>query len=365
MSTQIANKKSLSFSQVIKNDPESISFIKNGDLLEIGFLKKEAKAAYFDAGKFGTGVVFGAELSNAKDIVKNLKKGDKVSAKVVISENNDGFIEFSLVGAYKQKGWQALKELMENNEIIEAKIIGANSGGLVVEINEIKAFLPVSQLSNEHYPRVEMSEKSKILAELKKFVGQNLRVRIIDLNPRTNKLIISERAAMEEDMKKLLEAYKAGDIVDGIVSGVTNFGIFIRFANNPSIEGLIHLSELEYKIIEHPKEVAKIDDMIKAKIIEIKDAQVFLSLKAIKTDPWDSIQEKFKEKQEIKGVVYKFYPFGALINLGNDFQGLVNIMEFGGAEEMKSALEIGKEYDFVIDLIKPQEKRILLKFKKS
>lgn len=210
---------------------------------------------------------------------------------------------------------------------------------------------------------MESGVKSEIMKELKKLAGVELKVKIIDLNSRVNKLIISEKEAVEEDAKKLLANYKVGDIIDGLISGVTNFGAFVRFVDNPTIEGLIHISEIDYRIIEHPKEIIKIDDVVKAKIIEIKDGQVFLSLKALIADPWEKIEEKLKEGQEVSGVVYKFNPVGALINLDFSLQGLVHISEFGGSEEMKKQLEIGKSYQFIVDSIKLPERRINLKLK--
>ena len=369
---QIVNNSKDILAQIIKNEPELISFLKEGDLIEAELLTKTPKAAYFDLGKFGTGIVFGAELNNAKDVFKNLNKGEKTNAKVLVPENDEGFIELSLADAHKQKGWQELKNVMESDEVLTIKIIGANSGGLIANINDIKAFLPVSQLSNKNYPRVETKEdgengqqKNEILKELRKLVGQELKIKIIDLNPRTNKLIISEKASEEEDIKKLLENYKAGDVIEGIVSGVADFGAFIRFIDNPSIEGFVHISEFDHKIIDSPKEIVKIDDVIKVKIMEIKNNQVNLSLKALKTDPWINVEEKLKENQEIKGIVNKFSPFGALVNLENDLQGAIHVSEFGSLEEMKKQIETGKEYLFVVSSIKPQEKRILLKLKKE
>jgi len=368
---QIINGKDI-LSQIIKNEPELISFLKEGDLTEAELLTKTPKAAYFNLGKFGTGIVYGSELSNSRDVLKNLNKGDKVNAKISVVENDEGFVELSLADAHKQKGWQELKNVMESDEILTIKIIGANSGGLIANINEIKAFLPVSQLSNKNYPRVETKEngedgqqKTEILKELRKLVGQELKIKIIDLNPRTNKLIISEKASEEEDIKKLLENYKVGDIIEGIVSGVADFGAFIRFIDNPSIEGFVHISEFDHKIIDSPKEIVKIDDVVKVKITEIKNNQVNLSLKALKTDPWINAEEKLKENQEIKGVVSKFSPFGALVNLENDLQGAIHVSEFGSLEEMKKQIEIGKSYEFIVASIKPQEKRILLKLKKE
>ncbi len=362
----MTNKKIVSpITQLIKDEPDLVCFLKEGDLIEVKFLKRTPRAAYFDLEKFGTGIVYGLELINAKNIIKDLKVGESINAKIIDLENDESFIELSLAGAHKQKNWQELKEIKEKDEILTIKIIGANSGGLVANINEIKAFLPVSQLANEHYPRVSDSDKNKILEELKKLVGQEIKVKIIDLNPRANKLIISEREASQQSIKELINQYKVGDVINGIVSGIADFGVFIRFTDNPAIEGLIHISELDYRLIDNPKEIVKIDELIKAKIIEIKDGQVFLSLKALKSDPWEVVGEKFKQGQEVNGMVYKFNPFGAYINLEYNLQGLIHITEFGSLEEMKKKLELGKQYQFVIDSIRPEEKRITLKLKKD
>jgi len=356
------NKKTVSpVGQLIKTEPDLISFLKEGDLIEAKLLEKTPRAAYFDLDKFGTGIIYGIELVNAKNILKNLKPGDWVTAKVLVLENENGFVELSLDSAQQQKNWQQLKELKESGEILTVKIIGANSGGLVAKINDIKAFLPVSQLSNEHYPRVENAEKNKILEELRKFVGKEMKVKIIDLNPRTNKLIISERDVIEQDIKEFINRYKVGDVIEGVVSSIADFGVFVRFTDNPIIEGLIPVFELEHRLIDNPKEVVEINESVKAKIIEIKDGKISLSLKALKPDPWENIGDKFKVGQEVIGTVYKFNPFGAYINLEHGLQGLIHVAEFGGLEEMKEKLQLGKEYQFIIESIKPEEKRIILK----
>ncbi len=362
----LTNKKFISqIGQLIKLEPDLISFLKEGELIEVKFLSKGRRAFYFDLGKFGTGVVYGVEFLNAREIAKNLKQGDLISAKVVGIENEDGYIELSLAGAQQQKDWQEIKKFKDSGEVITVKIIGANSGGLVAKINELKAFLPVSQLAGEHYPRVEEGERSKILEELRKLVGEDIVVKVLDFNIRNNKLIISERGVVEENIKELLSQYKIDDIVEGIVSGIANFGIFIKFVDNNIIEGLIHISELDHRLIENPKEVVKINEKVKAKIIEIKGGRVSLSLKALKPDPWEKVEKKYKQGQEIKGTVNKFNPFGAFIDLDAEIQGLIHISEFGSFEEMGKQLEIGKKYQFVIEAVKPEEKRIVLKLKKS
>jgi len=356
-------KNSSAMNQLTKADANIISFLKEGDLIEAKLLAKTKRGVHFDLGKYGTGLVYGIELINSRDIVKGMNPGDTVSAKITSLENNEGYVELSLINAQEQKNWQGLKELKDTDEPFPVKIKGANSGGLVADIHGTKAFLPVSQLSSEHYPRIEKGDQSRILEELKKFVGEELKVKIIDLNPRNNKLIISEKEAVEENVRELLAKYTVGDIIGGVVSGIADFGAFVRFIDNPAIEGLIHISELDYRLIDTPKEVVKIDEEIKVKIIEIKDDKVFLSLKALKPNPWETVNDKFKEGQEIEGKVYKVNPFGAYIDLGQDLYGLIHVSEFGSPEELKKNMEPGKKHAFTIEAIKPEEKRILLKLK--
>ncbi len=349
---------------LIKGISSSV-ILKQGDLVEGILIEKAQKAAYFDLGPVGSGIVYGIEFSNANSILKGLNPGDTISGKVVDAENEEGYIELSLAEAGIQKTWEEIKELAEKGEIITVTISGANSGGLLTEISGLRAFLPVSQLSADHYPRVDDGDRGKILDELKKLIGTELKVKVIDLKPRAAKLIVSEREIVGENMKELLGQYKAGEVVDGIISGVADFGAFMKFANQPQIEGLIHISELDHRLIENPKEIVKIGDAIKAQILEIKEGRVFLSLKALKPDPWLRVPEKYKAGDEIMGKVTRFNPFGAFIALDPEIQGLIHVSEFGSIEEMKNQIELGGSYAFKIDLIKAAEKRIILKLKKS
>jgi small subunit ribosomal protein S1 len=346
---------------VLKNEHGVIKSLKLSEFIEGAVLKKGQKVMYVDLGPLGTGVIYGAEYINASDIIKNLNIGDKVSGKVVDQENDSGFVELSLAEAGKQKVWAEIKEMKDRDEPIMVKILAANTGGLMTEVGGMKAFLPVSQLSNEHYPRVPDGSKEKILDELKKMVGTELKVKIITNTQSMNKLIVSEREVANENVKELLAKYKVGDTVEGIISGVADFGAFVRFIDQPSIEGLIHISELDHKLIEHPKEVVKVNDTVKAKVVEIKDGRVSLSLKALKPNPWDTVAEKYKEGDAVSGTITRFNPFGAFVALDNEIQGLVHVTEFGGVDEMKAKIELGKQYKFTISSLKPAEKRIILK----
>ncbi len=340
---------------------------KEASVVEVTLMKKLPRRAYFDMGRFGTGIVFGIEMQNAKEAIRNLEIGGKLNAKIVSLDGEDGCIELSLSEAGKQKLWQQAKEYADTGEVIKAKIVSANAGGLMAALPgdvDLKAFLPVSQLSLDHYPKVQDGDRQRIADELKKFVGQELNVKIIDVNPRTNKIIVSEREVLSANIKDLLAAYSVGQTVKCLVSGVADFGVFVRFTDNPEIEGMIHISELDYKLIENPKEFVKMGEELTVKIIDIKEGRVFLSLKALKEDPWQKISEHFKSGDVIEGKVHKFNPFGAVVALPGDFQGMIHISEFGGQDEMKKALTQGEKYSFVIDAVKPEEKRITLKMKK-
>ncbi len=358
-----ADKTQSALAQVLKAEFTN-GRLREGEIVEARLLKKTSREAFFDLGKFGTGIVYGMELSNAKDIVKNTEVGGAVPAKVVHLEGEHGYIEISLAEAGKQRLWQQVEELQESGEIIKFKITGANSGGLMGSIADLKAFLPLSQLSNDHYPKDAEGDRQKGMEELKKFIGQELNVKIVTVNPRANKLIVSEREIFAANIKELLSHYEVGQVVPGIVSGIADFGIFVRFVDEPQIEGLVHISEIDHRVIDNPKEVLKLNETVSVKIIDIKEGRVFLSLKALKADPWADAGSRYHAGDEIIGRVYKFNPYGATIDLEGGLQGMIHISEFGGTEEMKTALIPGAPHRFLIDAVKPEEKRIVLKLKK-
>lgn len=360
---EVNNKHNSLLAQALKNE-FATHRIREGDVCEVLLLSKTSREAFFDLGRFGTGIVYGLEFLNAKDILKRLEPGATLPAKIIQIDGEKGYTELSLAEAGKQRLWQQAQELLESGEVIPMKIVGANSGGLVGVILDLKAFLPVSQLSNDHYPKGVEGDRQKIIEELKKFTGQELTVKIITVNPRTNKLIVSEREVLAANVKELLAQYAPGQVIPGVVSGLADFGVFVRFVDNPQIEGLVHVSEIDHRLIENPKEVMKLNEPVQVKIIDIKDNRVFLSLKALKPNPWDTIREHHREGDDVSGSVLKFNPFGAMIDLDGGIQGMIHVSEFGGVEEMKATLVPGETHRFTIAVINPEEKRLILKIKK-
>jgi small subunit ribosomal protein S1 len=358
------SKKGHPLAKMLKNNPTVISTLKNGDSCEVTLLRRVGRIAFFDIPGQGTGIVYGSEYTNSQNIIKDLEPNQTIVATVVDAENDDGVIELSLVKAMRQQNWQEIKTLKDAGEVCDVKIHAANSGGLMTELNGIKAFIPVSQLSTDNYPHVEDGNKNKILEELKKFIGTTMGVRVLDFNQKAEKLILSEKEVSGEGVRKSLEKYKENDTVEVVVSGVADFGVFVRLVDDPNIEGLVHISEIDHKLIDSPKEVVKVGDSLRAKIIELKEGKVSLSFKALKPNPWDEAEKLFTVDQEIQGTITKFNPFGALVALGHDLQGLIHVSEFESLEKMKKELEVGTTHTFTISILKPEEKRIILKLKK-
>lgn len=339
---------------------------KAGELVEGTVVAKERGAVFLDFGPLGTGIVYGKEFFDAKEALKKIEKGSSVTVKVIDPKNEEGYVEVSFNQAGEELSWDTLKQKQKSKEMFPVKVTKANKGGLLTDVQGVQAFIPVSQLSPEHYPRVEGGDAEKILAELQKFVGQELTVTVLDLDQRNKKLILSERAKYEEETKKVLEGYKVGDVVEGKITGISDFGAFMKFKNGEhemEVEGLIHISELDWQLIENPADVVKVGETVKAKIIDISDGRVSLSLKALREDPWKGVEEKYKKGEVVKGTVTKLNPFGAFVQLEPKIQALCHISEFESKEQIEEELSPGTTYEFEILLVEPKEHRINLKLK--
>ncbi len=366
--SKLKKEASSPMDKLLSDNPISVPRI--GDVLEGTIIETSSNSLLLDLGPLGTGIVLGKEIKDGMGTTGKLKKGDKVSATLVDLENDDGLIELSVREASYEKSWDDLESKRDTQETVKTKILDANKGGLMVELNGITGFLPVSQLSSEHYPRVEDGDKSKILTLLKKLVGQEINVKIISSDREAEKLIVSEKAAISEKEKEIISELKAGDVVEGEISGVVNFGAFIKFLppskkdseeESDKLEGLIHISELAWQLIDDPREIIKVEDKVKAKIIGIDDTRISLSIKALNKDPWGEIEKKYKTGDVVGGKVDKINPFGAFVYLDEDIHGLAHISEFQEAhpgKKIEDVLRAGKSYKWKILSIEPKEHRM-------
>ncbi|HLM83695.1 MAG TPA: S1 RNA-binding domain-containing protein [Candidatus Bathyarchaeia archaeon] len=347
-----------------------VSFPKEGDVIEGKVLEIGSNAVYLDLGIFGTGIVLGKEIKDGLGTTDKLKIGDKVSATVTDIEDENGYIELSVREASIEKAWIDLEEKQAEEVIFPVKILDANKGGLIVEVNGITGFLPVSQLSNEHYPRVEEGEKSKILEKLRSYIGTEMSVKIIDTDREGEKLIVSEKAAFSAQEKKAISELQVGDVIEGEVSGVVDFGAFVKFLppsktesvrEEDKLEGLVHISELAWQLIDNPRDIIKTGDRVRAKIIGIDNTRVSLSIKALEKDPWAAAEEKYQAGKTYDGQVRKINHFGAFVYLDDDIHGLAHVSELLEANPGKNIEEIiqtGETYKWKILSIEPKEHRM-------
>ncbi|MDO8492049.1 MAG: S1 RNA-binding domain-containing protein [bacterium] len=331
---------------------------KAGDLIEGKVMIKRGSRLFVDLGGRGTGIIYGKEFYEAQSIIKELKPGNSITAKIVDLDNDEGYMELSLREAGREKDWQEMKRLMDTSEEIVLKIADANRGGLIIEYKGISGFLPASQLSSEHYPRVEGGDKKKIFDELKKLVGTELNLKIMDINPEEEKLIFSEKSKTKIKTKEALAKYKTGDTVEGEITGIVNFGAFVKF--DEDLEGLVHISEIDWQLIENPSDILKVGEKVKAKIIDIAGDKVSLSLKALKEDPWLKVPEHYKKGDTVTGRAVKYNPFGIFVKLDNEIQGLAHISEFGTETKMKEKIQLQNDYQFKILSVDAKEHRLAL-----
>lgn len=360
MEEKISNQdQDIDFAKMLENDETSIPQV--GDIIKSKVITASKSEVKLDISGVLIGVVRGPELYNEVPQYSDLKSGDEVEAAVIDEENENGELELSFRLVGQEKAWQELHEAYDDKEVINVKVIDANKGGLLARYCQIEGFLPVSQLAPENYPRIAGGDKSRILEKLKSFVGQELDVTVITLNEDDNKIIFSEKDVWNKRQKPALDKYETGMKVDGKITAITNFGVFVSFGEG--IEGLIHISELAWQRIDSPNEMYKVGDDIKAEIISIDGAKVFLSAKKLLKDPWLEASEKYEVGQVIKGEILKINPFGLFVKLDDEIHGLAHIsqLNLGPKEKIHEMFNSGEEKSFEIVSISPSEHRLGLR----
>jgi small subunit ribosomal protein S1 len=343
------------------NDDTYTHFPRVGDVVKGSVIAVGRNEVRCDLNGLAMGLIRGPELDKNMD----LRVGDDVEATVIELDNEFGELELSLKGAGRKRAWDKIKELFTQGAVLSVKVLDANKGGLITRVENVPAFIPVSQLSPNNYPRVAGGEKSKIHEKLKTLVGTALDVKIIDVNEDEEKIVVSEKAVWETKQESVLAKYKIGDAVEGAVTAVTDFGAFVRFEEN--LEGLVHISEIAWQRIDHPRDVLKVGDRVRAEIINIEGSKIFLSMKKLVEDPWKLVAAKYKVGQSVKGKVLKINPFGLFVELDPDIHGLAHISELANkpVKDVNEIARIGDEFDFRIINIDPDNHRLGLSLRKQ
>ncbi len=341
---------------------EEFSLPKVGQIIQGQVITVSKSNVLVDLGSIGIGIVYPGEFYDSPDRMRALKVGETVTAMLLEIENNDGYRELSLKAAQMTTAWQRIKERKDSGEVLSTTIININKGGLIVEVEGVQGFLPLSQLSSEHYPKVEGGDTAKIVQALQKYKGQEFKVKILDFAEEENKLIVSERAIQEEAAKEELSKLTVGDVIEGTITEVTDFGAFVKISD--TLDGLIHSSEIAWRFIEDPREVLNPNDVVQAKIINLDGGRVSLSLKALQEDPWLKVEEQYSVGQKVRGKVLKIRGNGVFVELSPEIIGLLPTAEFGG-QNPADVVEIGKEYDLAIVSIDAKDHKLILTLEKT
>lgn len=334
-----------------------IQALKTGDVVEGEVTSVKKNEVWVDLGPYGIGVVMRREIAS-----QEMKEGEKITVSVVDPELDEGYALLSMKRAVKDRGWDELERLFKDQEPLEIIPYDANRGGLLVELEGIRGFLPVSQLSASHYPRVSGADKDEILQKLNSLINKSLKVRILDVSRKDNKLIFSEKEAARDDMQQLLTKLKVGDVVEGTITGVIDFGAFV---NVQGVEGLIHISEISWERVEDPKDYIKTGDTVKAKIIAIDKERLSLSLKQMSEDPWLHEVKAFKKGDIVEGKVTRITPFGAFVQLSPSVEALVHVSEMSKDDSVdpEKIFRLNEKKKFKVIDIDTEARKIALSLK--
>lgn len=354
----MANAK-ITMDDLLAQAGDNIKQIAAGDMVNGTVLSVRKHEVLIDLGPLGVGLVPRREVGFSK----NYTVGDEVVASVVDPELDNGYSLLSLRKAAKDRGWDEVFAKLETGEIITVVPYDANRGGMLVEYEGVRGFLPVSQLSAEHYPRVGSSDKDEILQRLNTLVNKDIKVRILDADRKTNKLIFSEKEAVKEGLAERFQKMAIGDTVEGVVTGVVDFGVFV---NVEGIEGLIHISEISWERVNNPADYVKVGQTVKAKIIAIDKERLSLSMKQLTKDPWLDEVEQFKPGDKVEGTVTRITPFGAFVQLSPAVEALVHVSELGGdGTDPEKVFTLNERKEFTVLDIDKENRKISLSLGKS
>lgn len=345
--------------KLIKELGDNLLPFAEGDTVEATVLAVGGNRIWVDVSGQSLGFIPEKEITSKT----GLKAGDKIFCTVIYMEDDAGNVVLSMKRADREKYWVELEQKFESGEPAIIKITDANKGGLMTDSGGIQGFLPVSQLSPEKYPRVSGGDKDEILNRLRKFIGQEMAVKVINCDRESNKLIFSEKAVKANEVKEKIDKYKVGDKVTGRITGIVDFGLFVSLDHQ--IEGLVHISEVSWSRVSDLNKLYKVGDEIPVMIISVDDGRISLSVKRMLPDPWVKAASKYKIGDVVSGEVTKITPFGAFVSLDEEIDGLVHISELSADHVLDpgQVVELGKEYQFKIISIEPDSHRLGLSLK--
>lgn len=350
----------LDMSELLENDSNIDKTWQIGDMITGKVMSVSKGRVLVDIYNLATGLITGKELQDSSNTVDSLKVGEELSAIVINEEDEEGYIGLSLQQASQGQTWEKFVNAYKNSDNIDVTVKEANKGGLLIERDGIRGFIPVSQLSPENYPRVPGGNSTRILMKLQELIGTKLSCRVINIDENEGRLILSEKEAQREERQKIVQEIKEGQIVQGVISGVVDFGIFVNYKG---VEGLVHISEIDWGHVANPADYASVGDKIKVLVLGVEGEKISFSIKQLTTDPWLEIVKKFNVGDKVKGVANKITNYGVFVKIDAEITGLLHISEVDEKEEepdLNSMFTLGQEIEAKISAIREDDHELAL-----
>ncbi len=343
--------------------------LKYGEIVSGTVVRVEPREILIDIGAKSEGIVEQKELEKmSPDSIKKMRVGDTVLVFVVKPETRDGNVILSLARAQLEHDWRDAEELLKSAQVFETQVAGFNKGGLIVRVGKVRGFVPATQLEGTFRRKAETGEASEL--DLSAYVGKKIKLKVIELDRERNRLILSERAAMRDVRKgqkeRLLTDLKEGDILAGVVTSVADFGAFVDLGG---VDGMIHLSELSWTKIGHPRDLLQVGSKIEVQVISVdrERERIALSLKRRTPEPWATVEEHYQIGQLVNGTITKLASFGAFAKLDDNIEGLIHISELADRriQHPKEVVKEGDTLQLRVIRIDPARRRLGLSLKRA
>lgn len=341
---------------------------QTGDIRNGIIVDKRSNEVLIDIGFKSEGIVSGRELERVTDYFEGLEVGDTIPV-YVMREDKDGAVQLSISRALAEKDWDTAEELMASQAMFDAQVESFNRGGVIIKLGQVRGFVPASQLVSGMGSSSSSEESGE--ERWAGLAGETLKLKVIDIDRKRNRLILSERLAMREWRRKqkeqLLDSLKEGDVYDGVISSIADFGAFVDLGG---ADGLIHLSELSWNRVSHPSEVVKVGDKVKVQILTIdtERRRIGLSMRRLAPQPWDVVNNNYEVGQIVRGKITKLVNFGAFARIGETgVEGLIHISELSDRRvtHPKEVVAEGEEYDLRLIRIETDKRRLGLSLKQA
>lgn len=355
------HKQSAVMDELLKKASAQVKQFKQGELVEGIVVSITHGEILVDVGAKSEGIISGSELAEADKSYRELNPGDTILSYVLQGENEQGYLVLSLKKAEKDKKWYEMESAFKNGSVVEATVIEYNKGGLLVDLMGMRGFVPLSHLDRVHFAndiaKFAAGSEAELKASLKVLSGKSLKTKIIELDKAKNRLVLSEKDAMgtytEEARQEKLAKIQNGDVLEGIVTGIMPFGVFVDLEG---VEGLVHISEIAWEKVNHPSNYFTVGSNVKVMVLgrDENSGKLALSVKRLTPNPWETAEEKYKVGTKIKGKVTKVVPFGAFVNLEKGLDGLIHVSETTGP------LTEGEEVEAVVTQIDAANQKLAL-----